>query len=129
MRLPLRTPIVTAVLMAGIILAWESTPADAAAIESSKSSNWAGYAVNTSDGSTSFASASGSWVQPTADCSSGSPGYAAFWVGLGGFADASQALEQIGTEADCSASGGAVYSAWYELVPASSVRLKLTILP
>ena len=72
---------------------------------SGTSSNWAGYAVSgsgTGTTPTSFTAVSGSWVQAAATCTAGSPGYSAFWVGLGGFATGSRTLEQIGTEADCS---------------------------
>jgi Peptidase A4 family len=97
-------------------------------VASSTSSNWAGYAVSDSGaGTTSFTSVSGSWVQPAMTCTSGAAAYAAFWVGLGGFAGSSQALEQIGTEADCTASGRATYSAWYEIVPSPSVPLALAV--
>ena len=88
----------------------------------SVSSNWSGYAVS----GASFSSVSGSWTQPAATCTSGNTS-AAFWVGLGGNSDGSQALEQIGTSSDCSANGTAVYSAWYELVPAASVPIKLKL--
>jgi hypothetical protein len=74
-----------------------------------------------------FASVSGRWTQPTANCSTGS-GYAAFWVGLGGSGSGpAGALEQAGTEADCSNSGQATYFAWYELVPAAPVKVGLTV--
>ena len=99
---------------------------------SGTSSNWAGYAVSdsgTGTTPTSFTSVSGSWVQPTATCTAGSPGHSAFWVGLGGFADGSRALEQIGTEADCSAGGTPSTSVWYELVPAPAVDVSLTVQP
>jgi hypothetical protein len=98
----------------------------------STSSNWAGYATTpTSGGSsaTSFSNVFGTWVQPSANCASGSPSYAAFWVGLGGLASNSRALEQIGTSADCSTSNTPVHYAWYELVPAAPVKLKLAIRP
>jgi len=90
------------------------------------SANWAGYAVG--DTSSPFSSVSGSWVEPTDDCTGGQSD-AAFWVGLGGTAEQSDSLEQIGTEADCSASGNADYFAWYELVPSAPVRLGLAIQP
>jgi hypothetical protein len=90
------------------------------------SANWSGYVVGAA--SSSFSNVSGSWVEPTADCSAGE-GDAAFWVGLGGAGQESGALEQIGTEADCTASGGTDYFAWYELVPSAPVRLDLTIQP
>jgi len=88
------------------------------------SQNWAGYVA----GGTQFSSVSGSWVQPTAKCGSGHT-YSAFWVGLGGSGSASSALEQTGTQADCSADGTTEYYAWYELVPAAPVKLDLAIKP
>lgn len=93
------------------------------------SSNWAGYVVGDESGSTSFTRVAARWVQPAATCTSSGPSFSAFWVGLGGFADTSQALEQIGTEADCTASGRPTYAMWYELVPAPSVRIKLKVFP
>jgi hypothetical protein len=71
---------------------------------------------------------SGSWIEPTVDCSSGT-GYDAFWVGLGGTPDQNHALEQIGTQAACTGSGDAQHFAWYELVPAGPVRVDVPINP
>jgi hypothetical protein len=48
---------------------------------------------------------------------------------LGGGGQQSSALEQIGTQADCSSAGKATYYAWYELVPSAPVKLSLTINP
>jgi hypothetical protein len=93
----------------------------AGAASSDISTNWSGFAVS---GNT-FSSVSGGWVQPKATCS-GSTTSAAFWIGLGGNSDVSNALEQIGTSSDCSADG-ASYTAWYELVPAGSVPIKLKV--
>jgi hypothetical protein len=90
------------------------------------SSNWAGYAVK--GPSARFKSVSAQWVQPAVACA-GRPGYSGFWVGLGGYRQASAALEQMGTEADCTASGAGHYFAWYELVPQSPVDLRLPIHP
>jgi hypothetical protein len=90
------------------------------------SSNWAGYAVTGS--SVRFKSVSAHWVQPAVSCA-GHPGYSGFWVGLGGYHRGSAALEQMGTEADCSASSGGRYFAWYELVPKGPVDLRLAIHP
>jgi peptidase A4-like protein len=100
------------------------------------SSNWSGYAV-TGIGSTanvaatgmSFTDVTGTWRQPAATCTPGQSTSAALWVGLGGYTVGSSALEQTGTSADCSSSGKATYYAWYELVPAASVTLKLKIFP
>ena len=70
---------------------------------------------------------SGSWVVPTAKCTAaGEPTYSAFWVGLGGAGD-TEALEQTGTETNCSAQGTASYYAWYELVPKAPVRVDLPV--
>jgi hypothetical protein len=102
-----------------------STSASAAV---SVSSNWAGYAVVPSASAHSaFSSISGSWTVPAATCGPAGDTYSAAWVGLGGFQERSQALEQIGTEADCGGSASAVYSAWYELVPAAPVTLSLKV--
>ena len=105
--------------------------ASAATVDSQEatSANWSGYvAGGSSSGSTQqFSSVSGSWVQPTVDCSSGD-GDAAFWVGIGGTSQTNNALEQVGTEANCT-NGSAQHFAWYELVPAAPVRLDVSISP
>jgi Peptidase A4 family len=100
-----------------------------ATVAAQASSNWAGYVVSAD--STTYTSVTGTWTQPTANCSDSDAGgsSSAFWVGLGGYTADSQALEQVGTSVDCSASGAASYYAWYELVPSASVTIKLTIKP
>ena len=102
-----------------------------ASAETSKSSNWAGYAVTSADPAArlGYTSVSGSWVVPVANCSASPASFSAFWVGLGGYSDTSQGLEQIGTESDCTAGGRATYGVWYELVPAASVPVKLKVFP
>jgi len=102
-----------------------------AASDPALSSNWAGYAVTAPEGSpdASFTDVTGTWTQTKASCTSGETSAAAFWVGLGGWAETSQALEQIGTEADCSSGGRISYSAWYELVPAGPVELTMKVRP
>jgi hypothetical protein len=90
------------------------------------SSNWAGYAVTALDPATTYGSVSATWVQPAATCDAAADSYAAFWVGLGGYAETSTALEQIGTEANCTG-GAATSTVWYELVPAASVPVKLKL--
>ncbi|MGZ4411558.1 MAG: G1 family glutamic endopeptidase, partial [Gaiellaceae bacterium] len=97
---------------------------------SQTSTNWAGYAItSSSQAAKAFTSVSGRWVQPSVDCTQTSPAFAAFWIGLGGFSAGSQALEQIGTQASCDPSGGASYSIWYEVIPAPSVPIPLTVEP
>ena len=94
----------------------------------SVSSNWSGYAV-TSPGVT-YTSATATWKQPAASCDQADAGaQSAFWVGLGGYSTNSQALEQIGSDSDCNASGRPDYYAWYELVPAAAVQLAIKIEP
>jgi hypothetical protein len=94
------------------------------------SANWSGYVAggSSTDSSPQFSSVSGSWVEPTVNCSTGD-GDAAFWVGLGGSGNGNGSLEQVGTQADCSGGGSANHYAWYELVPAAPVRLDVAIAP
>ena len=112
----------------------------AAAPGDEQSSNWAGWAISDAQtiagapvtGSTttlSFTSTTATWVQPKVTCATNEPTYSAFWVGLGGLASDSNALEQVGTQANCTAAGKAEYYAWYELVPAASVNVSLKIRP
>ncbi len=98
------------------------------------STNWAGYAltglgstVTTASAGTTFSDVTATWVQPAAACTPGSSASSAMWVGLGGYSESSQELEQTGTDSDCSASGTPSYYAWYELVPANSVNVKLKV--
>jgi hypothetical protein len=94
----------------------------------SVSANWAGY-VATRAGDASFRSVSGAWRQPTAKCASGRETDSAVWVGLGGYNETSRGLEQVGTDADCASTGSAVYTAWFELLPAEPVNLTLAVNP
>jgi len=102
----------------------QATPREAE--PASVTRGWAGYVVRTDGGS--FEQVKGSWVQPKVVCNR--PGSsAAFWVGLGGADADSEALEQVGTSADCSGSALVSHSAWYQLFPAPPVELPLTIRP
>jgi Peptidase A4 family len=95
--------------------------------DSGASSNWAGYAVHRPG--VKFNHVIGEWTQPRVQCRRNHPTYSAVWVGLGGFSQSSQALEQIGTEVDCTGSGRVVSSAWYELVPAASRSIQMRVNP
>ena len=99
--------------------------------DSLSSSNWAGYGLTATPGGsvTAFSNVFGTWVQPAVTCTPSGGVYSAFWVGLGGLTETSTALEQTGTDANCSSSGTASYSAWYEIIPAPPVRLKLAVSP
>jgi hypothetical protein len=112
-------------LVSGALLALVAAPA--ALADSTQSSNWAGYAVHHSG--VHFRKVIGTWRQPTAVCDGSAPAYSSVWVGIGGFNLNAQALEQIGSEADCSATGQVVSSAWYELVPAPSRAIHMRVDP
>jgi hypothetical protein len=99
--------------------------ASSALADSSLSQNWAGYAAR----GTTFTGISARWRQPSPSCTRGEHRYSAMWVGLGGYSATSQALEQIGTEFDCTASGHVLSNAWYELVPANSNTLAMKVKP
>lgn len=101
--------------------------APTALADTGASSNWAGYAIHRSG--VSFSHVLGEWTQPQAQCHRGHPTYSAVWIGLGGFSQTSQALEQIGTEVDCRGSGRIASSAWYELVPAASRTIHMSVSP
>jgi Peptidase A4 family len=88
------------------------------------SSNWSGYAVQDAS---KFTDARGSWVQPTATCTSRSAQYAAFWVGIDGYSSSS--VEQLGTDSDCSGKGRPSYYAWWEMYPQNSVELSTSTYP
>jgi Peptidase A4 family len=91
----------------------------------STSSNWAGYAVH----GTTFKKVIGRWTVPSATCEAGEATYSASWVGIGGYSADSDALEQIGTELDCTAAGKVKSTAWMELVPATSKDISVKVSP
>ncbi len=108
-----------AAISAAIVL----LPASAAAQTSTRSQNWAGYAVH----GPMFRSVSARWRQPRASCGS-TRSYSAMWVGLGGYKLTSSAVEQVGTELDC-IGGRPSSSAWYELAPSASHRVRIGVHP
>lgn len=101
--------------------------APAALADSIDSSNWSGYAVHRQG--VSYHKVVGRWVEPGATCVPGRQSFSSFWVGLGGYSQSSSALEQVGTEVDCTRSGLLSSSAWYELVPAPSIPFDLNVSP
>jgi hypothetical protein len=88
------------------------------------SGNWSGYAV---ESPSQFTEVLGSWVEPTAKCTSLGRTYGAFWVGLDGFT--SKSVEQLGTDSDCKSLNSPSYYAWYEMYPAASVTISTTQYP
>jgi hypothetical protein len=111
-------------LLPALLAAFAALPAATASAGTTTSANWAGYAVHRSG--VRFRSVTAAWTVPAVTCGSGRS-YSAAWVGLGGYHTNAAALEQAGTESDCSASGHARYSAWYELVPDTSRTIKETV--
>jgi hypothetical protein len=121
--------LVSALALAAAVGCAVAPSAAAASVQRSVevSGNWSGYEVSAKDGSP-FSSVSGSWTEPARNCST-RQGYSSFWVGLGGATEQSQALEQVGTSANCGGDGGASHHAWYELVPSAPVPLEMPISP
>ena len=108
----------------GVIAAFVAAGSGGAAT-SEKSTNWSGYAVT----GPAFTVVKGRWVQPAANCLGRVTAEtdSSFWVGLGGYADSSKGIEQIGTESDCSPDGSDSYFAWYEMWPARSRDINLRV--
>jgi hypothetical protein len=95
------------------------------------SSNWSGYALlQPSTDPVVFTDVTGTWVQPKATCTLGRRDAAAFWVGLGGYDEASGSLEQLGTAIECDGrSKTPLNYAWWELVPAAAVMIPFKVAP
>jgi hypothetical protein len=106
-------------------------------LNTNSSSNWFGYNQGTLEqGSKLFNSVTGDWTVPTAtQHTAGQAEDSSDWIGIGGgCVDAGctatdNTLIQTGTEQDVSATGAASYSAWYELVPAPSLGVSMTVAP
>jgi hypothetical protein len=102
-----------------------------------QSSNWFGYNQGTLEkGTTLFNSITGDWTVPTAtQHTAGQAESSSDWIGIGGGCVDSgctatdSTLIQTGTEQDVSSTGAASYSAWYELVPAPSLTISMTVAP
>jgi hypothetical protein len=86
------------------------------------STNWSGYAVNST--TDSVTAVSGTWTVPTVTGSG--TAYSSTWVGIDGYLSSS--VEQTGISADIS-KGVAQYSAWYEMFPSDPVTINLAIHP
>jgi hypothetical protein len=102
-----------------------------------QSSNWFGYSQGTLEqGSKLFNAISGDWTVPAATPhTSGQAEASSDWIGIGGgCVDAGctltdSTLIQTGTEQDVDATGAPSYSAWWELVPAPSITISMTVSP
>jgi Peptidase A4 family len=106
-------------------------------LNTNSSSNWFGYDQGTLEqGGKLFNSITGDWTVPTAtQHTEGQAESSSDWIGIGGgCVDAGctatdSTLIQTGTEQDVSSTGAASYSAWYELVPAPSLTVSMTVAP
>ena len=85
--------------------------------------NWAGYAASGANGSVT--KVTGSWVEPSATCTS-STSMAAFWVGIDGLN--SSTVEQVGTIVEC-VGGVASYYSWWEMYPLNNIQLVGSVSP
>jgi Peptidase A4 family len=101
-----------------------------------QSTNWFGYNQGTLEKGTVFNSITGDWVVPTASAhTSGQDEYSSDWIGIGGGCiDAAcsvgdNTLIQTGTESDVSATGHTTYAAWWEIIPAPSISISMTVSP
>jgi len=100
------------------------SPAGRSYNDTVESSNWSGYAVQSTG---TFTYVTGSWVQPAVSCSSRTDQYAAFWAGIDGYS--SDSVEQLGTDSDCDGVNRPSYYAWYEMYPAGSVDISTSKYP
>jgi hypothetical protein len=114
-------------LVALVVVLAAAAPAAADVAAPRVSANWSGYAVAAPG--VAFRDVAGSWRQPRARCVPGYPTASGFWVGLGGYDEAARALQQVGTEVDCDASGHATHRAWWQLAPGPRVAIPLRVAP
>jgi hypothetical protein len=89
------------------------------------STNWSGYADT--GAANSFSQVSGSWVEPTATCTS-TESLAAFWVGIDGISGADPTVQQDGTIIEC-IGGSAQYFDWWETYPGNAVQVVSSVSP
>ena len=87
------------------------------------STNWSGYAAETSLASPQSGAVSdvvGTWQVPFVAGTLNA--WSSAWVGIDGYS--SGTVEQIGTEQDTTVSGATRYYAWYEMYPAGSALIR-----
>jgi hypothetical protein len=88
------------------------------ALNQVSSTNWAGYADDSTGGHT-YSSITGSWTEPSASCTS-TESLAAFWIGIDGYTSSS--VEQDGTLIECYRSTAYYYS-WWEMYPSNAIQV------
>jgi hypothetical protein len=99
-----------------------SASAPITSVGTDTSLNWAGYVAT----SGAFTSVGANWAVPTATGTNSNLSADATWVGIGGISSAD--LIQAGTQTVIQG-GVPSYQAWYELLPAASVQVPLTVHP
>lgn len=95
-------------------------------VKDGTSTNWGGYAVETSlanPQNNAVSDVKGNWVVPTLSCTSQST-YSSSWVGIDGYSDGT--VEQTGTEHDC-INGQPLYYVWYEMYPKFGYKVNLPV--
>src|SRR6478752_1073378 len=101
-----------------------------------QSNNWFGYNQGTLEqgGLKQFNSITGDWTVPTVSQHTvGQDESSSDWIGIGGgCVDAGctvtdNTLIQTGTEQDVAADGTKSYSAWWEVIPAPSIGISMTV--
>jgi hypothetical protein len=109
-----------------------------ARVNANQSNNWFGYNQGALEqgGLKQFNSITGDWTVPTVSQHTGGQDESSSdWIGIGGgCVDAGctvtdNTLIQTGTEQDVAADGTKSYSAWWELVPAPSIGISMTVAP
>jgi hypothetical protein len=95
------------------------------------SPNWSGYAVTGRPGSRlRYSMATGSWTEPTVTCGRKDEGtLSTIAVGLGGYGATAEGDEQVGTDANCGASGKPTYFAWFEVSPYPAYNIPNKVRP
>src|SRR5881394_1038698 len=104
-------------------------------LNAAQSNNWFGYNQGTLEqGGKMFNAITGDWTVPTAtQHTAGQDEASSDWIGIGGGCiDASctvgdNTLIQTGTEQDVDSSGHPSYSAWWEIIPAPSISIDMTV--
>jgi len=114
----MRKRLFLAILIFPIFISFQTASAASVGV----SSNWAGYVAT----SGMFTAVGGSWIVSQATGSNANLSADATWVGIGGVSGTD--LIQAGTQ-DVIQNGTSTYTAWYELLPASSVQIPLAVHP
>jgi Peptidase A4 family len=95
-----------------------ATRGGVSALNQVSSTNWAGYADDSTGGHT-YSKITGNWTEPSASCTS-TESLAAFWIGIDGYTSSS--VEQDGTLIECYRSA-AYYYTWWEMYPSNAIQV------